>query len=115
VKRFVGYHERFVLPLQKGDVVTIRRGTTIRTTHPRRGPSYVAGRSYKVTVHSLMTGSSDRTPGPNGEVVLTPRDNPAVQWPGDGGYWCWVDINDIPETAAGDVSRSAVLKRFVES
>lgn len=31
------------------------------------------------------------------EEVRTPIDNPTVRWPGEGGYWFEVDINDIPE------------------
>jgi hypothetical protein len=34
-----------------------------------------------------------------------PVDNPTVQWAGTGGYWAWVDINDI--LAANAVQEAA--------
>lgn len=103
-QRYVGFHEATALPIKKGDRVTIRKGTVIRTTHPQRSPSYVAGRTYKVTVFAMMSGSSDTKHEWNEatqkyDLVKIPRDNPAVEWPGEGGYWCWVDINEIPEAA----------------
>lgn len=101
-KKFVGYHEVAALPFKKGDRVTIRKGVTIRTTHPQRSPSYQAGRTYKVTIHHMMSGSSDTKHEWNEatrkyDEVRVPRDNPAVEWVGEGGYWCWVDLNEIPE------------------
>jgi len=30
-----------------------------------------------------------------GNIVLLPLSNPSVRWPGEGGYWCEVDINDV--------------------
>ena len=108
-KRYVGYHEEADLPIKRGDQVTIPKGTTIRTTHPRRSPSYVAGRTYKIKVFTMMRGSSDTKHEWNDatqkyDQVRIPRDNPAVEWPGEGGYWCWVDINDVPEAMASGVT-----------
>lgn len=46
-KQFIGYHEDGDLPIKKGDMVTILKGTTIRSTHPQMRTK-VAGRTYKV-------------------------------------------------------------------
>lgn len=27
--------------------------------------------------------------------LAIPHANPELRWPGSGGYWCWVDINDL--------------------
>ena len=27
--------------------------------------------------------------------LAIPHSNPDVRWAGSGGYWCWVDINDV--------------------
>lgn len=102
MRRFEGYHDQHDLPVKKGDRVTIRKGTVIRTTHPQRSPSYIAGRTYKVTIHHMMEGSSDTKhewdeAAQKYREVRIPRDNPSVNWPGEGGYWCWVDLNEIPE------------------
>ena len=47
----------------------------------------VAGRTYKVTVDHVLCG-------------MTHDDKkypPEVSWAGTGGYWCRVDINNVPE------------------
>lgn len=93
---FTGYTPNDQLPLKKGDVVTICKGVLVRTTRPSRRPHggghpYVretAGRTYKIVVDHVLNGTS-------GEGVASI--NPSVRWPGSGGYWCEVDINDIPE------------------
>jgi hypothetical protein len=101
--RFEGYHDERNLPVKKGDTVTIVKGTTIRTTMPKVGGGYVtktAGRTYKVKVDHVLPGRTldkdawqvtrhGETPGP--------RENPSVRWPGTGGYWFEVEINNIPE------------------
>ncbi len=85
-KRFVGYCPE--LPIKKGDVVTIPKGTAIESTSPKGGK--VAGRTFKVRVTHVNTGSNPiaRDDEPT---------NPVVEWAGSGGYWHRVDINDIPE------------------
>ena len=85
---FIGYHEDKDIPIKPGDIVTIVKGVTIETTHSS-GPKKIAGRTYKIKVHHILNGATSF----NGKHYS----NPAVRWPGSGGYWNHVDINDIPE------------------
>lgn len=101
--KYVGYYEHNELPIKRGQTVTIKKGTTIRSMHPDPAKKVkVAGKTYKITVDHLLPGRSkiemqrNETTGKY-EEVRTPIDNPTVRWPGEGGYWCEVDINDIPE------------------
>jgi hypothetical protein len=101
--RFVGFHEDDQLPIKKGHVVTIKKGTVIHSMHPDPAKKRrVAGRTYKVTVDHVLNGRSSTDHVWNEETrkydeVRTPIDNPSVRWPGESGYWCEVDINQIPE------------------
>ena len=112
MKRFEGYHEDHDLPIRRGDTVTILKGTTIQTTMPSKDRTgrtgyYVtktAGRTYKVKVDHILNGMTFteefvRNRG-NGEKPGH-KQNPSVRWPGTGGYWFSVDINDIPEAQNG--------------
>ena len=97
-KRFEGYYADHELPLKDGDVVTILKGTRIRTTMPRAEDKVrYAKRTYKVRINHLLNGTTitslTRRPGEQ----LGPRTNPSVRWGGTGSYWFEVDINDIPE------------------
>jgi hypothetical protein len=98
-RHFEGHHEKHNLPVKKGDRVTIRKGTKIRTTIPATTGGYmskVAGRTYTVTVDHVLNGMN--TPvGDDRHNALYPVKPPSVRWPGTGGYWFEVDINDIPE------------------
>lgn len=85
--KYVGYHDDKDLPLKAGDIVTIRKGVTIFTTHPD-GRGKVAGRTYKIKIDHVLWGCTR-----DGEHYR----NPSVRWPGSGGYWNEVDINDVPE------------------
>ena len=78
--------------LKKGDRVRIKKGTVIRSMHPRhtRDNPKIAGRDYVVTLHDVYQGylqshwhDHDRKPFRNQEIV----------WPGEGGYWCHVDTS----------------------
>lgn len=40
-------------PIQKGDTVTIPKGTYIRSTHPTRS-AWAAGRTYKVKINHVL-------------------------------------------------------------
>jgi hypothetical protein len=102
-RRFIGYHEPSSLPVRAGDIVTIPRGTKIRTTRPGAANKVkTAGRTYRVKVDHVLTGRTvsvhvaraDRgeTPGP--------KEPPSIRWAGTGGYWFEVDINDVPEVQA---------------
>lgn len=95
-KRFEGYHAPETLPVKRGDTVTIKKGTVIKTTMPRpEDKTKIAGRTYKVQVDHVLPGRTiteltcrrGETPGP--------KQNPSVRWPGTGGYWFEVDINDV--------------------
>lgn len=83
-KRFVGYYEPHELPIRSGQVVTIKKGTMIKTVGKAPKP---AGKTYKITVHHLLSGMTD------GAKTIPPK----VVWPGPGGYWSEVDLNDLPE------------------
>jgi hypothetical protein len=73
------------LPIKRGMTVTILKGTPVH----HRGKIVPAGRTYKVTVHSMDEGSN--------ACARHSRRDPKVIWPGTGGYWSEVDINLIPE------------------
>lgn len=89
--RFVGYHDPETLPIKPGQVVTIPKGTLVKTVYhaPRR-----AGRTYKITVDHLLPGRTDR---PFSADAPTHLENPKVCWAGTGGYWAECDLNDVPE------------------
>lgn len=86
--KYVGYHEPETLPVMAGDTVTITKGVEIWSMHPKKS-KWKAGRTYKIKVHHVLCGSDGGGP--------YSRTNPQVRWPGSGGYWNAVDINDIPE------------------
>jgi hypothetical protein len=100
MKTFSGYHADHELPIKKGDVVTIRKGTTIRTMAPN-GKVRVAGRTYKVTVDHILNGMN-RPVGEKLHNASYPIQDPSVRWPGAGGYWFEVSFNDIPEAQPKD-------------
>ncbi len=104
-KKFVGYYEYYQLPVKKGQTVTIKKGTAIKTTLPDPAKrERVAGRTYKVLVDHVLPGRStcdqvwDEATRTYVEV-RTHYDNPSVRWAGEGGYWFEVDINDLPEVS----------------
>lgn len=86
IDRGVSVHD---MPIKRGDRVTILKGAVIHNLH--KG-TYVAGRTYKVKAHHILSGY--RSHGDNGEDI---HHSPKVRWPGAGGYWSEVDINDVPE------------------
>lgn len=100
---FEGYKEDENLPIRKGQIVTIKKGTVIRTMHPDPAKkTKIAGRTYKVKVHHVLNGMSEHKHVWDQEArcyadSYIPINNPSVRWPGEGGYWFEVDINDIPE------------------
>jgi hypothetical protein len=91
VKRFMGGCDEKSLPIKKGMVVTIKKGTMIHTIGKEPRP---AGRTYKVTVNHVTSGYTQHR-AHHGDIV--PSQNPTIVWPGTGGYWTSADINDIPE------------------
>lgn len=79
-QRYVGHVP--VLPLKKGDLVTIPKGTTI--LHMLKG-IITSKRAYTVIIHDTTNGYEY-----DGKIH-----NPKVCWAGSSGYWCYADINDV--------------------
>lgn len=79
--KYVGYHNRSLLPVKAGDSVLIRKGVVVRY----RGQSKPSGRTYRVNVDHVLSGMTD------GDKQI----NPSVRWAGAGGYWAEADINDV--------------------
>lgn len=84
-KSFIGYQEN--LPIQKGSVILIPKGTVIRMSG---GRTQVAQRNRKVTVFSVFQG-----------ITIAPRENapgytsnPTVRWVASQEEF-EADINDI--------------------
>lgn len=95
MNRFLGYHDSESLPIKRGDTIVIPKGVTVRSMHPQRDKPYVTKRAQRVKVFSIGSGSSVTHYRPGGGHERVPTANPTVEWAGSGGYWCWVDINDI--------------------
>lgn len=74
------------LPVKEGHSVRIRKGTSLRTTNPKRR-HYTAGRTYVVNVNHLLSGMRTRDDAPDV--------NPKVCWAGQHGWWTEADINDV--------------------
>jgi len=90
-EKFIGYHEDSELPVKKGDFVTIRKGTIIKTVGREPRP---AGRTYKIKIDHILNGVNRYYDYRDEPVNVQ---NPRVRWAGPGGYWSDADINDIPE------------------
>jgi len=86
--KFIGYHHNLnELPIKKGDIVIIKKGTIYSTT--RSIGYHIAGKNYKVKVDHLIHGAQYM--GKNGKIVK----NTEVTWAGSGGYWHRADINEV--------------------
>lgn len=123
MKKYLGYHKDEDLPFKKGQEVWIPRGTVVRSTHPDLKEKILT-RGQRVQIHHLLPGQTyplsekeylrrhgrtDADSFPEVTVTLhkgTDQEysyqgiatmNPAVCWPGTGGYWMEVDINDVQE------------------
>jgi len=80
------------LPFGRGSRVRIRKGAIIRSTKPGTPREGVPAKTtHVVTVHDIHCGFAS-TWGSLGEEKVR---QPAVNWAGDGGYWRWVDANDV--------------------
>lgn len=88
---FLGYHEDEDMPVKRGDMVTIVKGTMVKTVGKAPKP---AGRTYQVKVDHTLCGSARYR---NHREEVFEMTNPKVCWPGPGGYWSEADLNDIPE------------------
>lgn len=91
VKTFMGHCKDQDLPIKPGMTVTIKKGVLVKTVGK---PPHLAGKTYKVKVHHLLPGSNQYRDY-HGDISAA--QNPKIVWPGPGGYWSEVDINDIPE------------------
>jgi hypothetical protein len=129
----VGHHPETELPVKKGDVVRLKKGTSVKSYRPKG--NYTLTRAQDVTVFDIFNGISKSVPWcerdgylrarPDCQAVFEKYDelkldalthpdalesdrlwnearalkihesNPTVHWVGTGGYWCWVDINDV--------------------
>jgi hypothetical protein len=115
--RFEGYYDLHELPLKKGDVVTIKKGTMIKTVGR---PAKPAGKTYKVTVDHILNGRTEEAlrqkdePGSPFYKERIHHSNPTVVWPGPGGYWSEVDINSIPEATSALPTLSEIERKLGE-
>lgn len=92
--KYLGYHATEDLPIRPGQIVTIPKGAMVRCMN---GVTKPAGRTYKVRVHHIMNGTNLYIEGSGFREEVRQITTPTVVWPGTGGYWTEVDINDIPE------------------
>lgn len=114
-KRFRGYYEDRELPLKRGQMVTIKKGTIVKTLGKEPKP---AGKTYKVKVHHFMCGQTetkltqDKEPPHKFIEEKIHKMDPTVEWAGPGGYWTSADLNDIPEAMAALPSLDEVVRRI---
>ena len=118
--KYIGFHDTKDLPFKKGQTVVIPAGVVVRSTNPS-ARERVTKRKQTIKVNHLMNGREvddrdfkrywpDATPYKSYERFMESNsgkkystgiwhvlENPSVVWPGSGGYWCEVDINDILE------------------
>ena len=102
IPKYPSYLSDEQIPLKRGDTVTIKKGTPIF----HRGEWKLAARTYKVKINHfsvIWVGSAKRlVPYPsNWPAPVDSRGNgvlcSAICFPGSGGYWSDVNLNDIPE------------------
>jgi hypothetical protein len=129
----VGHHPETELPVKKGDVIRLKKGTAVKSFRPKG--NYTLARAQDVKVFDIFNGISKTVPFCERDGNLLKRadcravfekydelildsethpdsvesdrlyreaialkiheSNPTVHWVGAGGYWCWVDINDV--------------------
>ena len=78
------------LPFSRGVRVRVRKGAVVHGIKVPKG-GVPAKTSHIVTVHSVDKGYVWHD-GPDGrDAVHQPR----IHWAGTGGYWRWVDANDV--------------------
>lgn len=88
-KKYVGYHPTDTLPIQPGHKVVIPAGVVVKSTNPSKR-EYITIRKQTIKVNHTICGSIALPWDKDGQTF-----NPTVNWAGTGGYWCWVDINDV--------------------
>lgn len=92
--KYCGYMSDDSLPIKPGMMVTIVKGTIVKTVGREPKP---AGRTYKVKVDHILNGSDMYEYGNSFRQEVIPMRNPLVRWAGPSGYWSEVDLNNIPE------------------
>ena len=70
--------------INRGDIVTIRKGSIVRSLHPKKG-NYQLRRNQTVKVHLFLRGYEY-------EGKIYPAE---ISWSGTGGYWCYARRADI--------------------
>jgi hypothetical protein len=91
--KFFGQFDESELPVKKGMMVTIRKGTVIHTTDAKQRQK-IATKTYKVKIDHTLPGVTRHI---NYHQETVDFQNPRVRWVGTGGFWYDVDINEIPE------------------
>ena len=104
---FIGHEPKDRLPaFKKGEEITILKGTVLTGTFPdsqRNGhdkdgrPVRIAGRTYKVKVHDLTPGYMHQDWDHRTKGIGFHIRNAEICFVGAGGYWNYVDLNDVPE------------------
>ena len=114
--KILGYHEISALPLKKGDVILIPKGTSYTSMHPQKKTG-VTKRNQYITItwtncgqtvseneyeYGLARGyypeNAPQVPwshSPDSPELARAVNNPTVAWTGSGGYHFHVDINDV--------------------
>lgn len=90
---YLGTHEKD-LPVKRGQVVTIKKGTITKTIGKDPKP---AGRTYSVKVDHTISGSQAYWDHHCiwGQKTLIWPTAPQVCWAGTGGYWTNAELNDV--------------------
>jgi hypothetical protein len=90
--------------IESGDVVKVKKGAVLYTTHPKYKRTYnpdgssfdkIAGKDYEVKVHNVDNGWA---PGPHqyhDHKLRNEVRNQKVHWAGEGGYWFWTDAQNV--------------------
>lgn len=91
--KYLGFSRDADLPVKQGQEVTILKGTVVRCN----GVTKQAGRTYKVKIHHILSGTNIYVEGNAFRRELHPMTSPTICWAGTGGYWAEADLNDIPE------------------
>lgn len=88
--KYIGYHHDLKsLPIKRGDIITIKKGAPLYSMKYMK--KYIAKKTYKVKVSHLQHGMQYM----DGHEKIV--ENTSVAWAGSGGYWSWIDINEVIE------------------
>lgn len=97
--------------VERGQMVTIPKGTPVHSLHPQG--DYVAATTRKIKVHAVHPAWTD--------LERSVHHPAQVSWAGRGGYWCYADLDRIPEAkvepggkgGAGEVMDPKGIKAFL--